>query len=408
MGATSPPSTLVAPSPSDSDSDATFKKPERTISLDEGDEKGKHFSQCVHELDPASHHDRSPSSRARGAPCGIGCGMREDPGITRDFSSVLQDMIRRLQSAPKSLRMRIFDNRTIPFDVEGGQVAMLEASRCTQFQRLRAAAGVSEEEYYHSMCGQPFQNATIEKSGKSGSLFLRTHDNRFVLKTIELHEFDALQDILPDYVLYLEENTESLLCRFFAAYSLTMDGITLRLVVMENVLPKKALQVYDLKGTTEDRWVEPESKGVMKDNNFNACTMLFEPSLRKRLVQAVRDDAEFLESLGLMDYSLLVGISPDALGANGINGVVNGQQISRAGADLKLAHGRLGTGGDSPVPHVFQFGIIDYLQRWTPKKVAAHWLKKSTLGCFHEIDTEPPAVYCARFYKYLNGKIVSF
>merc|ERR1712124_246741 len=101
------------------------------------------------------------------------------------------------------------------------------------------------------------------------------------------------------------------------------------------------------------------------------------------------------------DYSLLVGVSP----SNGSRE----SSWSRKSEGLKLVHGNLARSDSVDAPPAactFQFGIIDYLQRWTPKKVAAHWLKKPTLGCCHEIDTEPPTIYCARFYKYLVGKIV--
>ena len=37
--------------------------------------------------------------------------------------------------------------------------------------------------------------------------------------------------------------------------------------------------------------------------------------------------------------------------------------------------------------------------------MAAHWLKKLTIGLCHEIDTEPPDVYAARFLRYFRDKV---
>mmetsp|Transcript_47135 Transcript_47135/g.131539 ORF Transcript_47135/g.131539 Transcript_47135/m.131539 type:complete len:406 (+) Transcript_47135:164-1381(+) len=364
----------------------------RQVPLEEGEETGKAFADYVKTLELA-HGSADGTLLEKRRDCGLGCGGN-DEGTARKFARVIQDMIRRLLSEPSKERMRIFDNHTVTFDVEAGLLATFTECRSTQFRRLRAAAGFTEDEYCKSMCGAPFAGGSKEKSGKSGSLFLRSHDGRLVLKTIEQHEFEALHDILPNYVLYLEENASSLLCRFFAAYSLNVGATTLRFVVMANVLPHKALQVYDLKGTTEDRWVDPLPNRVLKDNNFQSLVMVLDPEDRQRIVQVIRDDAEFLESLGLMDYSLLVGMSEEC------TPTVNRSCKAVPGALRDLGKGTLET-------QVFQLGIIDYLQRWTSKKVAAHWLKKPTIGCFHEIDTEPPKIYCSRFYKYLAQKIVA-
>jgi hypothetical protein len=287
------------------------------------------------------------------------------------------------------LRLRIFDDCTTERSTPGGSSASLTELRCTHFQKLRAVAGISEEQYYASMCSKPYSGGKVEVSGKSGSLFLRTHDNTLVLKTIADHEFDVLKDMLPHMVLFLQEHPESLLCRFYGAYRLVVGGSTLRFVVMGNVLPRPAEQVYDLKGTTEDRWVDPVPGSVLKDTNFEPYTLRFGAARRARLVQAMCDDADFLDSVGVMDYSLLVGVSP----------------LKDAAASSSQG-GWLCSAGSQEVEVDLQMGIIDFLQRWTPKKVAAHWIKKATIGCLHEIDTEPPAIYRQRFCKHLLRKVL--
>jgi 1-phosphatidylinositol-4-phosphate 5-kinase len=54
---------------------------------------------------------------------------------------------------------------------------------------------------------------------------------------------------------------------------------------------------------------------------------------------------------------------------------------------------------------VYYIGIIDILTVYNWKKRAAHFFKKFTIGCCHEIDTEPPSVYQPRFIKYFDEKI---
>merc|ERR1719215_237038 len=149
--------------------------------------------------------------------------------------------------------------------------------------------------------------------------------------------------MLPHLVLYLEDHPESLLCRFFGAYKLTIGGSSLCFVVMSNVLPRPAEQIYDLKGTTEDRWVDPIPGSILKDINFEPYTLHFKGEQRVRLVQSLCDDADFLDSVGVMDYSLLLGVTPA--------GQASGQQeISQlAEANAWARRGWLGSAGGQQV-----------------------------------------------------------
>mmetsp|Transcript_26625 Transcript_26625/g.68222 ORF Transcript_26625/g.68222 Transcript_26625/m.68222 type:complete len:509 (+) Transcript_26625:32-1558(+) len=341
-------------------------------------------------------NDEDDADRQSARSCGFACGGQRRSSDVEEFAPRLQKLIwecRRVRD--EGARFRIFDDCTVKQMSPGGVRMELTEIRCSHFRRLRECSGVSQDEYYESVCAKPFSGGTVEVSGKSGSIFLRSHDNHLVLKTIEEHEFEVLRQILPHMLLYLEHHRNSLLCRFLGAYALTIGNTTLRFVVMANCLPRKADQIYDLKGTTEDRYVDPASGGVLKDLNFSPYTMQFGPEMCTDIVQALCDDADFLESVGTMDYSLLVGVTAKGIAPTDewhLSTVRRGWLVSEKGQKVEVD---------------FQLGVIDFLQRWTPKKVAAHWLKKATIGCFHEIDTEPPAVYCQRFSKFLFKKILA-
>lgn len=351
------------------------------------------FAACSKKCaDPGSLHDGlksvEPCRRRESISCGPELfGFGNEASVVDEVTPRLQQLIRKCRSHQEGRGLRIFDDCTI--ESEG---ATLSECRSSLFCRIRAVCNVPEDDYYDSLCAKPLSGGKVEVSGKSGSAFLRSYDNRLLIKTIEEHEFEVLSTILPDIVLYLEQHPNSLLSRTLGAYSLSLRGVHLRFIVMENVLRRRADQVYDLKGTTEDRWVNPSPGAVMKDVNFAGKGMSFIPSDRNKLVESLCDDADFLDSIGVMDYSLLVGVTfLEKLGvdSDGYRGWLLGDDVDRDGFS----------------ECEFQFGIIDYLQRWTPKKVAAHWLKKATLGCFHEIDTEPPAIYRRRFCKQIVSKI---
>ncbi len=83
---------------------------------------------------------------------------------------------------------------------------------------------------------------TIKKAkqsiGKSGSFFFFSHDKKFILKTISVHELESLLKLLPHYYDYIcFENPFSLLSRIYGAFSINIGGIsTIHLFLMENSL----------------------------------------------------------------------------------------------------------------------------------------------------------------------------
>lgn len=129
------------------------------------------------------------------------------------------------------------------------------------FRRLRALWNLTETLYWASLA-EEFRGGSPESSGKSGSLFWVSQNRLLVLKTVERLELKTLIQGLNRYEQHFTSNRNSLLCRFFGAYELQLKGRNrkvVQLVVMNNAFPC-ALQpdvVYDLKGTTEDRWVSP-------------------------------------------------------------------------------------------------------------------------------------------------------
>jgi len=140
-----------------------------------------------------------------------------------------------------------------------------------------------------------------------------------VLKTIQDAEAATLIDMLPEYTKYLAEHPDSLLTRYLGVYRLTDNGVVTQIVVMNNVFEgsQKLDATYDLKGTTEDRWVEPGDGRCLKDNNFAESAVFLPDDLARSFHRAIASDTKFLEKQGIMDYSLMLAVSyaPRAEGA---------------------------------------------------------------------------------------------
>jgi 1-phosphatidylinositol-4-phosphate 5-kinase len=210
---------------------------------------------------------------------------------------------------------------------------------------------------------------------------------------------------------------------------------------------------FDLKGTTESRFVQ---KGeVLKDLNFIDRSVIVPASTADRLVRQIELDSEFLKIHDIMDYSFLLGVvSPAKFEAAEVHANLSsaaaelpesgGQPAERAkktflqtiDTKMKTLTGKLrkvlvrGADGEaheqqlSPShfkhcldgvpgldhddkPCIYYFGIIDILTKYNWEKKAAHFFKKCTIGCCHEIDTEPPVYYQPRFLKYLREKVIA-
>ena len=65
-----------------------------------------------------------------------------------------------------------------------------------------------------------------ESTGKSGSFFFFTFDDRFIIKTIFKEELEAFMDDLEDYFKHIMTEEKSLISRIYGIYQVQMEGIS--------------------------------------------------------------------------------------------------------------------------------------------------------------------------------------
>src|SRR5882762_687112 len=154
--------------------------------------------------------------------------------------------------------------------------------------------------------------------GKSGSFFYFSRDYRFIIKTIHHSEHKYLRSILKKYYQHVKDNPHTLLSRFYGLHRVKLPrGRKIHFVIMNNLFPahKDIHETYDLKGSTvgrlypEDR-ARQNPRAVLKDVNWINRGKVLEigPEKRALLTEQLRRDSEFLKTLWVMDYSLLVGV----------------------------------------------------------------------------------------------------
>ena len=117
------------------------------------------------------------------------------------------------------------------------------------------------------------------------------------------------------------KNKNSLLAKIIGVFTVKcsrMDNV--HIMLMENTLrfrdENRLKYVFDLKGSLVDRKVKGKTTNTttLKDINFRMASKVnkdltkFEENDRKKLLEAMRKDVEFLRRNGFMDYSLLFAI----------------------------------------------------------------------------------------------------
>jgi len=129
------------------------------------------------------------------------------------------------------------------------------------------------------------------------------------------YSFMRLFSVLPDYFKHCAENPNTMITRFFGMYRVKLYHLrrNMKFVIMNSVYhTDKYLQTfYDLKGSVTGRDAKP-GQGVKKDNDLRRAlpesAISIRPQQRKALRAQLVADTDFLTQMGIMDYSMLVGI----------------------------------------------------------------------------------------------------
>ncbi|XP_067308958.1 phosphatidylinositol-4-phosphate 5-kinase, type I, gamma b isoform X2 [Pseudorasbora parva] len=183
------------------------------------------------------------------------------------------------------------------------------------FRYFRELFGIRPDDYLYSLCNEPL--IELSNPGASGSIFYVTRDDEFILKTVMHKEAEFLQKLLPGYYMNLNQNPRTLLPKFFGLYCVQSGGKNIRIVVMNNVLPR-AIRMhlkFDLKGSTCKRRASKKerekSRPTFKDLDFMQDVqdgLLLDVDTYNALVKTLQRDCLVLESFKIMDYSLLLGV----------------------------------------------------------------------------------------------------
>ncbi|KAM7018385.1 phosphatidylinositol 4-phosphate 5-kinase type-1 beta isoform 1-T1 [Tautogolabrus adspersus] len=302
------------------------------------------------------------------------------------------------------------------------------------FRYFRDLFGIKPDDYLYSLVNEPLIELT--NPGASGSLFYLTSDDEFIIKTVQHKEAKFLQRLLPGYYMNLNQNPRTLLPKFYGLYCIQSGGINIRLVVMNNVLPRsvKMNYKYDLKGSTYKRRASRKEREkaspTYKDLDFQDMHeegLYFDAETYNNLMKTLQRDCRVLESFKIMDYSLLLGVhvldhsqreggEPGQAGGDGRRPV--GQRVLYSTAmesiqgDGKAAEALTTDdtmGGIPAKTHkeeklLIFLGIIDILQSYRfIKKLEHSW--KALVYDGDSVSVHRPGFYASRFLKFMSTRV---
>ncbi|KAG1971090.1 phosphatidylinositol-4-phosphate 5-kinase, type I, beta a [Pimephales promelas] len=298
------------------------------------------------------------------------------------------------------------------------------------FRYFRELFGIKPDDYLYSICKEPL--IELSNPGASSSWFYLTSDDEFIIKTVQNKEAEFLQKLLPGYYMNLNQNPRTLLPKFYGLYCIQCGGVNIRLVVMNNILPRslKMHYKYDLKGSTYKRRASrkerAKSSPTFKDLDFQEMHdgLYFDADTYSALMKTLQRDCRVLESFKIMDYSLLLGIhvldrKMRERGGRGDSKRQGGQKVlySTARESIQgdgkaaepLADADDDTMGGIPAKHkeeklLIFLGIIDILQSYRfIKKVEHSW--KALVHDGDTVSVHRPNFYADRFLKFMGGTV---
>ncbi|CAG9314984.1 unnamed protein product [Blepharisma stoltei] len=268
------------------------------------------------------------------------------------------------------------------------------------FRNLRYVEGITDDDLLRSFdvaLNLPaIKKNTGNRGGRSSAFFYFSYDKKYFIKTISKQEQKVLLSLLlPEYHTHITTHPNSLIARTLGFFSLKVQGIHLRLLLMQNIFPLNSHKIaFDLKGSRLDRQSIKHS-GVMstkdligdciyKDLDFlhtqKYVYLPYDDALF--LKQRIYDDVQLFSKLNIMDYSLLLGIAEDP---------VKDWRYFMQAATSEYESGYI-------------MGIIDYLQIYNKAKKFETFSKNLRIGIKkHEISSICSEEYRDRFLKFLDS-----
>ncbi|KAG6068694.1 hypothetical protein E4U32_008015 [Claviceps aff. humidiphila group G2b] len=207
---------------------------------------------------------------------------------------------------------------------EGAAMMTCKIFYAEQFDALRRKCGVAERIIEClSRCLK-----WDSRGGKTKSVFLKTLDDRLILKSLSPIETSAFLRFAPSYFSIMAEalfhDLPSVIAKMLGFFQVIIKNpstgidIKLDLLITENLFyDRSPTRIFDLKGSMRNRKIQStgEQNEVLLDENMVEYiyeSPLFAREHSKKLLRAsVWNDTLFLARQNVMDYSLMIAVDEE-------------------------------------------------------------------------------------------------
>lgn len=252
-----------------------------------------------------------------------------------------------------------------------------------------------------------------------------SHCGKFIIKTMFNSEFHIIMDGLETYTEYIVKNPASLISRFYGVFEIQMEGLApIKLIVMQNTIQKyeedgKIIKVYDLKGSMVHREVVFGENQTMKDINLLNCKksrsargvqglIQFRPNEIPGLCQTIDKDSMFLQSLSLLDYSLLLAVEQVKKESRPKNSGLNSSlNYSRPFSSWQKSDTSRNQFKSSCGNYIYHVSVIDFLTMFNFEKKMESFYKVFIKNQNAKlISCVEPKLYGSRFRNFMKNEVI--
>eukprot|EP00756_Hemistasia_phaeocysticola_P039572 Hpha_TRINITY_DN16822_c0_g21::TRINITY_DN16822_c0_g21_i1::g.149845::m.149845 len=318
------------------------------------------------------------------------------------------------------------------FDIGKAGVSMplrVQSTAPAIFMRILHWCRITPEDFLSDWVAAIGDLSTAEQrsKGKSGSSFIFSSRQMFIIKTLREEEANSLKGLLPSYYAHLLQNPNTLFNQHLGLFSCERplpDGSPGKkrfFTVMPNIHPTAPgitiETTFDLKGSTYQRFASAREKEaaepVLKDNDFLEARRKFAiGALDYSLLQAqLQRDTRWLLDHNLMDYSFLikrVQVDGNFAEMNRLSYRYHRDDPDSQSSCFPLPLGvrvLRSAGGGSGGNVLYFVGLIDMLQDYNFRRKVAHTIKTRIGGAAVTApSTVAPDVYADRFRDFILNR----
>jgi len=277
----------------------------------------------------------------------------------------------------------------------------LESTTCTVyfpyiFEKLRKLIEYNGNQKFMDSL---MKSHSVEMTGGQVGSFLKTKDDRFIIKVIKKEEAQAFGRHAKEYAEYIYKRVANpgdhptALVKILGFFKIRHTHVhkSQYILVMENLFPKQRFSqidhVFDLKGCTYGRRQKEEGATGFERNLMEytgGSPLLLTPAAKAKFNQAVRQDTAFLQHLQVVDYSLLLGV--DTTNKLLVVGIVDYCREYSLGLRI---YGSMTAGRTIIAPKDYRTRFCDQMDRFL-MHVPSFYENLATMQSEHDQDSSRP------------------